>query len=120
MAAMRIWILLAVLIAGHLLVDFIVPVLFFRGDQAQWLLAAMLGLCIGQINLIGVWAAMAPGRVMLRLPWTIFLTTLMWYALILGNRLRKFLAEFEHDYIYGGSFDLGTALQLGLMGLPTL
>ena len=102
------WILIAIFIAVHLVVDLIVPLLM-TGRESEWLFAAMLGVCVGQINLIGVWAAMAPGRVMLRLPWSIFLATLMWYFLVLGNRLRSAL---EGPY---STFPMEVALQIGLI-----
>ena len=41
---------------------------------------------IAQLNLLAVWAALAPGRLMVRLPWSLFLATLIWYAVVLGFR----------------------------------
>ena len=107
--ALRTWTLIATLIAGHLVIDLIAPQLFF-GAANEWLLIAMLGLCVGQITLIGVWAAMAPGRVMLRLPWSLLLATLMWYALVLGNRMHG--AFSEYDFL---TFHAEDALLLGLV-----
>ena len=44
------------------------------------------GLCIGQVSLIAIWAVLAPGNLVVRLPWAILLSTATWYALVLGNR----------------------------------
>lgn len=103
------WILIGILILGHLLVDFFLPSLMFPRAGGQWLFAALLGVCVAQVNLIAVWAALAPGRVLLRLPWSIFLGVLMWYALVLGNRVRPAWTE------YWGGISLDEALQLGLI-----
>jgi hypothetical protein len=48
-------------------------------------LGCTIGIVIGQINLISIWAAMAVGRVAERLPWSIVLTVLLWYSIILGS-----------------------------------
>ena len=103
------WSLIVALIAGHLLISVFVPQMFNRiGPDSEWLLAIMLGLCVGQVNLIAVWAAMAPGRVLLRLPWSILLATLMWYALVIGNRLSQ-------GHSWDSGFPTEEALQLGLV-----
>jgi hypothetical protein len=38
--------------------------------------------------LIATWAALAPGNILVRLPWSLLLTVWMWQALVVGNRLR--------------------------------
>jgi hypothetical protein len=76
---------LAILIGGFVGVDFAVP-RFFPGHGPDMLGAVLLGCCIGQINLIAVWAALASGNFVVRLPWSALLITTMWYALVLGNR----------------------------------
>jgi len=63
----------------------------------------MLGICIAQINLISTWAAFAPGNIVVRLPWSMLLGLLVWYALVLGFRI-------EGDY-----FALGEAILLGIV-----
>ena len=77
-------------------------------SHEPWLLAIMLGICISQLNLIATWAALAPGNFMVRLPWSLLLAVLMWYALVVGNRI-------EHR-----GFDRGSALFLGLVLLMGL
>jgi hypothetical protein len=73
-----------------------------------FLLAILLGICISQLNLIATWAALAPGNFMVRLPWSLLLAVLMWYALVVGNRI-------EDRW-----FDRGSALFLGLLLLMGL
>ncbi len=85
---------LGILIAGLLGVDFAAG-LFFPSNGPEILGAVLLGSCIGQINLIASWAALAQGNVVVRLPWALLLGAMMWYALILGNRMR--LSSFSLD-----------------------
>jgi hypothetical protein len=61
--------------------------LAFRSNS-DWLVAIMLGIGIGQLNLIATWAALAPGNFLVRLPWSLLLTVWMWQALIVGNRMQ--------------------------------
>ena len=78
------------LLLAYFLVDLAIPFTFeFRTPHAA---VALLGLCAGQLTLIAIWAALAPGSVLLRLPWALSLGTLMWYGLILGNHLRAALS----------------------------
>jgi hypothetical protein len=51
------------------------------------LLSILLGLCIGQVNLIGVWTSLAPGNIVLRFSWSVLLTMATWYALVFGRSL---------------------------------
>lgn len=89
------WILVAALVFAHLFVAFCMPQLFFRtSPDFEWLLASGLGVCVAQVNLIAVWAALTPGRLILRLLWSTFLATLIWYALVLGNQLRSLTNSF--------------------------
>jgi hypothetical protein len=80
----------AALIAFHLAGDVIwtqcMPI------PNNWPIAAGLGFSIAQVNLIATWAALAPGRLMVRLPWALFMGVLMWYALVLG----------QSDWLTGG------------------
>lgn len=46
--------------------------------------SAVLGVIVGQINLIATWGAVGPGNVVTRLPWSILLGVLTWYATMLG------------------------------------
>jgi hypothetical protein len=80
----RTLLLLAVL-AAFLAVDLLTPVCM--GPGPSLVAMAMIGVCIAQLNLIAVWAALAPGNVFFRLPWSLLLTVLMWYSLVIGNRL---------------------------------
>lgn len=82
------WTAAGVLICGFLLVDYVTPWLFGGGlDDLPSVVC--LGLCIGQVNLIATWAALAPGNIILRLPWALLLGVLMWYSLVLGARVEN-------------------------------
>ena len=85
---------LGILIAGFLVVDFAVPNVLPHDDL---LAAALLGSCIGQINLIAVLAALAEGNFILRLPTSALLGAMMWYAIILGNGMAHTYARFSLD-----------------------
>jgi hypothetical protein len=109
------WLIIAGLTLGFLALDVVSAWGWsaFYGDVWEFLIAALLGLTVGQVNLNAIWAALAPGRVLLRLPWSIFLATLMWYALVLGNRTRYWWDEFFS--IYSSNMDMGDAIVLGLV-----
>jgi hypothetical protein len=78
----------------------------------QFLFAAIIGASVAQVNMIAIWAALAPGRVLLRLPWSIFLATMMWYAIIIGGRTAEFWAGQTRGY-YIWSLDMRDAVMLG-------
>jgi hypothetical protein len=78
----------------------------------QFVLAIAIGICVAQVNLIAIWAALAPGRVLLRLPWSICLAAVMWYAIVLGSRFHG-LGGYRASY--GRSIDMGDAIVLGLI-----
>jgi hypothetical protein len=95
-------VVLGILIAGFLGVDFAVPLCMSGGENL--LAYAMLGCCIGQINLIAVWAALARGNFVVRLPWSLLLGTMMWYALVLGNRTTYYVRFSLDEAILLGVF----------------
>ncbi len=78
------------LMLAFLLVDLGIPRSFDL--RKPYVAVVLLGLCAGQLTMIAIWAALAPGSVLLRLPWALSLGTLMWYGLILGNHLRAALS----------------------------
>ncbi len=80
---------LAVAIIAFLAVDVMLPsTLKARPSDffASVAMALAIGICIGQINLISIWAALAPGRILVRLPWSLLLTVILWAAVCLGLR----------------------------------
>jgi hypothetical protein len=81
--------------------DFITPQVVDGGEE--FAMMVLVGICIGQINLIAVWAAFAPGNIVVRLPWSMLLVVLMWYGLVMGFR-------FETNY-----FSLDDAVVLGIV-----
>ena len=81
------WAATAAIVLAFLAADFFTPGWFDGSDgPREYGLAFMLGVCIAQVNLTATWAALAPGNVALRLPWSLLLTVLMWYGLVLGNQ----------------------------------
>jgi hypothetical protein len=107
------WFLVVGLVLGHLLIALCAPIFIRPGPDGEWLLAVMLGWCMAQVNLIGVWAALTPGRLLLRLLWSTFLATLIWYALVLGNQLRWW--NFQLAVSFQQNFGRDDALLLGLV-----
>ncbi len=90
-------------------------------DSSNELLTGVLfGICIGQVNLIAAWAALAPGNVLFRLPWSMLLGVLMWYSLVLGFRLQGLLdrlgvVSFHSDLDMGETVLLGVVLVVGII-----
>jgi hypothetical protein len=90
--------LLAWGVAGAIICAFFVADVVFqqqlhRPPGREWLAAVLMGLCVGQVNLIAVWASLAPGNIVLRVSWSLLLTMAMWYGLILGSRPLLFLSR---------------------------
>jgi hypothetical protein len=87
MNRVNLWFAVVALVVGHLVFDFFMPGLVFgsRGVEGEVVAFALLGVCFGQVNLIASWATLAPGPIIVRMPWAAFLATLMWYAFLLGN-----------------------------------
>ena len=80
----RKWIAAGIIVCVFLVADFVTPFIGPLGPDLPGMI--MLGICIGQVNLIATWAALAPGNVVVRLPWVFLLSVLMWYSLVLGVR----------------------------------
>jgi len=94
-------VIIAAVIGGFLSVNVMTPSEWW-GDS-KVLMAITAGICIGQLNLIATWAGLAPGNFIVRLPWSLLLAVLMWYALVVGNRINS------------GYFDGSDAVVLGLI-----
>lgn len=94
--------ILAGLIICFLLADVLLPSTLDANSRdyiESVLMGVSIGVCIGQINLISVWAALAPGRLVVRLPWALLLTVIMWSAVCLGLNWEGSLAD---DYYQAG------------------
>jgi hypothetical protein len=85
-----IWGVNAAVIGIFLVLDFFTPYAMRPG--INWWVFVLLGICIGQVDLIATWAVLAPGNLVVRLPWSLLLAMAMWYALVLGNRVWRFIA----------------------------
>jgi hypothetical protein len=105
--------LVAFLVAFHLAGDLVWP----QGwrIRCDWLVVAGFGFAISQVNLIATWAALAPGKRMVRLPWAMFLGVLMWYALVLGQRLAR--PDYLRDFSRGDAVVLGISILFGILVL---
>ena len=81
------WAICATLITAFLGLDFLAQLAL--GERPNVMVLALAGLCIGQVNLIATWAVLAPGSLVVRLPWTLLLGMLTWFALVLGGRIAR-------------------------------
>jgi len=72
------------IVCAFCMVDLFTPMFIDAGPE--WPAMIMLGICIGQVNRIATWAALAPGNVVVRLPWALLLSALMWYSIVWGAR----------------------------------
>lgn len=80
----RQWMTVAVIAIACVIANALVMPTIDSGDDDYGELLVMsiaLGMMIGQINLISIWAALAPGRLAVRLPWALMLTVVMWAIL---------------------------------------
>lgn len=78
--------LMCMLIAFHLAGDALWPIWpQSRWFPKPWQSGIGLGFSIAQINLIATWAALGPGKLLVRLPWALLMGVSMWYALTLGG-----------------------------------
>jgi len=71
-------------VIGFLVFDFIAPAAMEFERDWIWVPMLLIGVCVGQINLIATWGALGPGNVVVRLPWSILLGVLTWYSMALG------------------------------------
>jgi hypothetical protein len=79
------WSVLGAMIVGFLVVDFFAGHLWGSGPEFEWITAILVGFCMGQLSLIAVWTSLAPGNIVVRISWSLLLTTATWYGLVLGR-----------------------------------
>lgn len=79
----------AAIIASFCISNLFVQYSFDRNVDEAMLLTPFFGFAIGmffgQLNLIGTWAAVSAGNIMVRLPWAILLTILVWVSYVVGR-----------------------------------
>lgn len=92
---------IGIVISAYLAVDYVIPSALDSNNE--FVMMVLMGICVAQINLIATWSALAPGNIVVRLPWSMLLGVLMWYAIVLGFR-----AEDRH-------FSLSDATVLGIV-----
>ncbi|MBC8877182.1 MAG: hypothetical protein H8E44_47745 [Planctomycetes bacterium] len=104
--------LIGALICVLLATNLVTPL--FVDFHSEWLVAVFVGMCIGQVNLIAAWAALAPGNVLFRLPWSMLLGVLTWYSLVLGHRLAELLDSLGVVSSHS-NLDMGETVLLGII-----
>ena len=87
---MLLWSVIGTLVGIFFAVDVITPGQTPNNLGSEWIFAVMIGVCIGQLNLIALWASLAPGNIVIRVSTSLLLTMTMWYGVILGNRVDDF------------------------------
>jgi hypothetical protein len=94
-------------VIGFLVFDFLSPAFIEFDEDRIWITALSVGVCVGQINLIATWGALGPGNVVVRLPWSILLGVLMWYAMALGLQAWRPMEIRGDDLVLLGGVLLG-------------
>jgi hypothetical protein len=95
------WIATAGITCAFLVINLFTPLLDNVFFFDEWLFLIAVAICVAQINLIATWAALAPGNIMLRLPWSLLLAVLMWYSLVLGNRIESHFFDRDEAIVLG-------------------
>jgi hypothetical protein len=108
-------VIIAALIGGFLSVNVMTPSEW--GSDSKVLMAILAGICIGQLNLIATWAALAPGNFIVRLPWSLLLAVLMWYALVVGNRIERSYFDGSDAILLGMNLLFGLLVALIPLGI---
>lgn len=94
-------------VIGFLVFDFIAPALLAFDEDWLWLWMSLVGVYVGQVNLIATWGALGPGNVVVRLPWSILLGVLTWYSMALGFRAWRPMTLGNQDILLLGPILLG-------------
>lgn len=82
------WCIAAAMTLGFLFCDFLLPSFLVAVSDNNVVVAGLLfGTCVAQINLIATASVLVVGHVLFRLAGALVPLTLIWYALILGNRI---------------------------------
>jgi hypothetical protein len=111
MQSIRQPIMMAAVIMACFVLDCYMAVVF--GPAMEFPSMLVVGICIGQVDLLAIWSTLAAGPVVVRLPWSLMLGVLMWYALCLGAGL---IGATSEESLIVGVLLLGgiVALQLPL------
>jgi len=102
----------AVFLTGAVIVDFLVmDILLTRFTKEPGFLALLfvIGIGIGQVNLIAVWTALAPGNFVQRFSWSLLLIAWSWYAFVIGQR-----------WGYSGTTQIDLTFSAGIVGCALL
>jgi hypothetical protein len=74
------------MIIAFLVLDGATPPFLSNADEPGALWAILMGIAIGQINLIATWTTLAPGNFVQRFSWSLLLIVWTWYAYVIGLR----------------------------------
>lgn len=69
---------------AHGVFAFLIPTLL-NGLPSEYFAMLLAGIGIGQVTLLSAWAVIGPGRLIERMPFTLFLVVGYWYLLMMGN-----------------------------------
>jgi hypothetical protein len=98
-----VWLVSGIVVFAFLLLDYFgTRILSSLRPHDEWWGAVLTGIFIGQVSLIAVWAVLAPGNLVVRLPWSLLLTAATWYAVVPGFQA-------------GGGFYRADAIFLGVI-----
>jgi hypothetical protein len=89
--------LIGLLVCLFLVNNSFTPICFLQSHES--LIGLTIGIVIGQISLIAVWAALTQKNLLFRLLWSVLLGIMIWLSLILGWRLSTSLVDHEHSWI---------------------
>ena len=93
--------LVAACAIGFLIVD--VSIVRLLELHSELLACVLFNLLVAQLTLISVWGTLVHGTFWIRMPWTLLLITVSWYALVLG-----------YTYVHG-EMSAAEVLSLGLV-----
>ncbi len=80
------WFILATVGVAFWVFDVMAVGLMDAASSDEYILVVVVGIIVGELNLIGAWGALAPGKVIVRLPWAGLLGVLIWQAIAIGQR----------------------------------
>jgi len=108
----------AVVLTGALIVFFLVMNILLAprelGPHQHFLVFLFgIGIGIGQVNLIAIWTALAPGNFVQRFSWSLLLIAWSWYAFVIGQRWGSPRTD-DVDLTFSAGI-LGCALFVGLV-----
>lgn len=108
--------MLALIVLTFALFDFWAPSLVRMFSTGRWtpVLYGLVGLFLVQLNLIAIFGALGPGRLLIRIMWCLLAIVVMFFAYSLGDR---FLAGGRISPAFRGTMVYGSGLTTSLIGI---